>query len=137
MIFNLIFWKIYFVALPIFILLDFLWVGVIAKSFYFRNIGHLMAKEFNWIAILFFYLIFIFGLVLFVIYPAIEKKSFLNVVLFGTLFGLVTYATYDFTNWATLKNWPIVLTFFDIFWGMLICCVVSSLTYFIFNRFVA
>lgn len=123
--------KLYFIALPVFFALDMLWLGLIAKSFYAKQLGFLMRADINWTAAIIFYLLFIAGLVVFVIMPGLEKRSFLHVLMFGALFGLITYATYDLTNLATIKNWPLLVTIVDLAWGTLLAALVSSATYFI------
>ena len=112
-----------------------IWLTLIAKNFYSQKIGYLMTKNPNLIAAFIFYLIFIAGLVLFVISPALEKKNWLQAVLMGIFFGLVTYATYDLTNLATIKDWPLIITFVDLIWGMAISAGVSVITYFIALKF--
>jgi uncharacterized membrane protein len=79
----------------------------------------------NWAAAILFYLLFLAGLVVFVIAPAVEKGPWAGALLFGALFGLITYATYDLTNLATLKDWPLVLTVVDLTWGMVLAGSVS------------
>ncbi len=127
--------KLYFIALPIFLILDGLWLGLIAKSFYAKQIGFLFKTDINWIAALVFYLLFIAALILFVINPAIEKGSLTHALLFGALFGFITYATYDLSNLATLDKWPIMETIVDLIWGSFVTASVASLTFLIFNRF--
>lgn len=127
--------KLYFIALPIFLILDGLWLGVIAKSFYAKQIGFLFKTDINWVAALVFYLLFIVTLILFVINPAIEKNSLTHAILFGALFGFITYATYDLTNLATLKDWPLTVTIVDLIWGSFVTAAVSTTTFLIFTRF--
>ncbi len=119
------FLKLYCIALPIFFGLDMLWLGVAAKNFYTKQIGFLMTPKVNWAAAILFYLLFLAGLVVFVIAPAVEKDSWVRALLLGALFGLITYATYDLTNLATLKDWPLVLTVVDLTWGMVLAGSVS------------
>ena len=88
-----------------------------------------MAKNPNLIAALIFYLIFIAGLVFFVITPSLEEKNWTKVLISGAFFGLVTYATYDLTNLATIKDWPITLTIVDLIWGTILSASVSIITY--------
>ncbi len=107
------------------------WLALVAKGFYARQIGFLMKPDVNWAAAIIFYLLFIVGLVQFVITPALEKHSWTHALLFGALFGLITYATYDLTNLATLKDWPILVTIVDLIWGAVLAAAVSSITYFI------
>jgi uncharacterized membrane protein len=127
--------KLYFIALPIFLILDGLWLGLIAKNFYAKQIGFLFKTDINWTAALIFYLMFIAALILFVINPAIEKGSLTHALLYGALFGLITYATYDLTNLATLKGWPIMVTIVDLVWGSFVTAAVSSITFLIFSKF--
>ena len=126
--------KLYFTALVIFLSIDMLWLGVFAKKFYAQQIGFLLTGDVNWIAAIAFYLVFIAGLVVFVITPAIEKQSWQNALMFGTFFGLVTYATYDLTNLATIKNWPLTVTIVDLLWGTCLCASVSFITYHMSSR---
>lgn len=126
--------KIYSIAIALFFIIDILWIGFIAKDFYQKQIGFLMKSDINWTAAIIFYLLFIVGLVLFVITPAIEKNSWAHALLFGALFGLITYATYDLTNLATLKDWPILVTIVDLIWGATLAASVSTLTFFIANK---
>jgi uncharacterized membrane protein len=127
--------KIYLTALSIFLVLDGLWLGLIAKTFYAKQIGFLFKTDINWVAALIFYLMFIVALIIFVINPAIEKSSLTHAIVFGALFGLITYATYDLTNLATLKGWPVLVTIVDLVWGAFITATVSTLTYLIFTKF--
>lgn len=124
-------WKLYLIALPIFFVIDMIWLGLVAKNFYREQIGFLMKTNVNWVAAIIFYLLFIFALVVFVINPAVEKKLWINALIYGALFGMITYATYDLTNLATLKDWPLVVTIVDIMWGTLLGASVSLISYFI------
>lgn len=125
------FLKLYLIALPVFFIIDMVWLALVAKGFYAKQIGFLMKPDINWAAAIIFYLLFIVGLVQFVITPALEKHSWTHALLFGALFGLITYATYDLTNLATLKDWPILVTIVDLIWGAVLAAAVSSITYFI------
>ena len=126
--------KIYLIALPVFLGIDMIWLSLVAKDFYSKQIGFLMKTNINWTAAIIFYLLFIVGLVLFVISPALDKKSWLQALLLGALFGLITYATYDLTNLATLKNWPLLVTLVDLLWGTALAASVSVVTYFIATK---
>jgi uncharacterized membrane protein len=126
--------KLYAIALPVFFAIDMIWLGLVAKNFYRAQIGALMKPEVNWTAALIFYLIFIAGLVVFVISPAVEKASWKHALLFGALFGLVCYATYDLTNLAVAKDWPLLVTIIDMIWGMVLAASVSVATYFIAGK---
>lgn len=93
-----------------------------------------MKTNINWPVAIIFYLLFIIGLVIFAIAPAIEKKSLASAVLMGGLFGFFTYATYDLTNLATLKNWPLTVSIVDIIWGTILAASVSTVTYLIVDK---
>jgi uncharacterized membrane protein len=122
------FLKLYGIALLIFFALDMVWLGVVAKKFYVRQIGFLMKSDVNWTAAILFYLLFIAGMVVLVISPAVEKGLWMRALLYGALFGLTTYATYDLTNLATLKDWPLSVTIVDLIWGMVLAASVSTAT---------
>jgi uncharacterized membrane protein len=126
--------KLYFIALPVFFAIDMVWLGLVAKNIYAKQIGFLMKTDVNWLAAILFYLLFIIGVVVFVIIPAIEQKSWVHALGYGALFGLITYATYDLTNLATVKNWPMAITVVDLIWGMTLASSVSVITYLIANK---
>jgi uncharacterized membrane protein len=126
--------KLYFIALPVFFLIDMIWLGLLAKNFYRNQIGFLMTPNINWLAAIIFYLLFIFGLVLFVIAPAVERGSWTHALFSGALFGLITYATYDLTNLATIKDWPLLVTLVDLAWGTALGALVSVVSYFVAEK---
>lgn len=126
--------KLYAIALPVFFVIDMIWLGLVAKNFYKNQIGFLMTPNINWTAAISFYLLFILGLVFFVIAPAVEKGSWMQAIFFGAFFGFITYATYDLTNYATLKDWPLLVTIVDMAWGTTLGALVSVITYLIAVR---
>lgn len=121
--------KLYALALPVFFAMDMVWLALIARTFYKNQIGFLMKPEVNWTAAIIFYLLFLVGLVVFVIEPAVEKKEWMMALGRGALFGLITYATYDLTNLATLKDWPFTVVWVDMIWGTALAAGVSVITY--------
>jgi uncharacterized membrane protein len=127
--------KLYAIALPIFLIIDVMWVGFIAKGFYAKQIGTLLKPDVNWWAAITFYALFIAGLIIFVVMPAVEKGSWTSALLLGAFFGLVCYATYDLTNLALAKDWPLLVTIVDLAWGAFISASVSVATYFIYRAF--
>lgn len=129
------FLKTYAVTIIVFFLIDIVWLGVISKNLYQEKIGHLMKEDVNWAAAGLFYLVFIVGLIFFVINPALAKDSWKFALLAGAFFGMITYATYDMTNLATLKDWPIQITILDIIWGSILCGVTSMITFFVMSHF--
>jgi uncharacterized membrane protein len=126
--------KLFIIALPVFFVIDMVWLVLVAKKFYQEQIGFLMKPDINWLAAIIFYLLFIAGLVIFVISPAVEKHSWVHALIFGALFGLITYATYDLTNLATLKDWPLLVTVVDLIWGTVLASSISLITYLIANK---
>ena len=128
---NAMFIKLFLISLPVFFVIDMVWLVLVAKKFYQGQIGFLMKPDINWFAAIIFYLLFITGLVIFVISPAVEKHSWVHALLFGALFGLITYATYDLTNLATMKDWPLLVTVVDLIWGTVLAASISGITYFI------
>lgn len=132
----MLFIKVYAIAVVLFFAIDMLWLGVVAYNFYRKHIGHLLRPDVDWIAAFSFYFIFLAGLVLFVILPALEKNSLTHALLYGALFGFVTYATYDLTNLATLKDWSLTVTIVDLIWGAVLSTTIASLTYLIVTRWI-
>ncbi len=130
------YWKIYLIALPIFLIIDAAWLGLIAKDLYQKELGFLMKSDINWIAAAIFYLLFILGLTVFVIVPAIESGNIYKALTLGALFGLMTYATYDLTNLATIEGWPVSVTVIDLIWGSFIGGSVSTITYLVVTKFI-
>jgi len=118
----------YAITFVCFFLIDMIWLGLIAKGFYHKHLGGMMSSRVNWAAAVLFYLLFILGLVIFVVQPALLENSPLNALLFGALLGLVCYATYDLTNLATLKDWPLVVTIVDLVWGTVLGGSVSLIS---------
>ncbi|HPG42643.1 MAG TPA: DUF2177 family protein [Acholeplasmataceae bacterium] len=123
------FFKLYGIAFVFFLVIDLIWLGLIAKNLYQRQIGHLMSDSVNWAAAIIFYLLFIVGLVYFAILPAVNDGEWLRALALGAFFGFITYATYDLTNLATLKDWPIQITLIDLAWGTFLGASISTLTY--------
>ena len=115
----------------VFFIVDILWLGWIAKDFYQRQLGTFFRERVLWGAAIIFYLLFVFGLIVFTVVPALKADSLGWAVLYGMLFGLVTYSTYDLTNLATLKGWPLKIVVVDILWGMILSGVVSVAGFFI------
>jgi uncharacterized membrane protein len=111
-------------TLATFLALDAVWLGVIARKLYSREIGHLLAPNVRWGAAVIFYVLYVTGLLTFVVLPRADSTP-LRVALLGALFGLVAYATYDLTNLATLSRWPMTVTLVDLAWGALATAAAS------------
>ncbi len=124
------FWvKLYLATIPVFFAIDMLWLGVLARSFYQTNLRHLLSPEVNWPAAFVFYFIYIAGILLFAVRPGLEAQSLGRACLWGALFGFFTYATYDLTNLATLRDWPLNVVLVDIAWGTVLCTLVAGGSY--------
>ena len=106
-------------------ILDFIWLGFIAKKLYYDEMGSILLEKPNMLAALLFYVIYVVGVVVFVISPALEKGSWQHALGYGALFGLVAYATYDLTNLATLKGFSPKIVVIDMVWGMALTAVVA------------
>jgi len=110
----------YLGSLTSFVFLDFLWLGVFAKSFYQKHLGFLMAEKMVWPSVILFYLLYTVGVLYFAVLPAFEKNSWQVAVMNGALFGFFAYMTYELTNHAIIKNWPQMVIPVDIAWGVFV-----------------
>ena len=117
------------IAFGIFMVIDFIWLIFIAKKLYDRELKEIKKEKINWPAAIIFYVIYIVGVVFFVVSPAVEKGELVYALYAGALFGLVAYATYDLTNLATMKGFPLKITIIDLIWGTFVTTAVSALTY--------
>lgn len=126
--------KQFFVALGSFLIVDGLWLTLIAKNFYSKHLGFIMAKNPNLLAAGLFYLIYVFAMVVLVVTPGLEKGSFWSTVLSGALFGLCCYATYDLTNLATVQNWPLIVTIVDLIWGTFLSATIAAISFLVFRK---
>ncbi|NCU38284.1 DUF2177 family protein [Candidatus Saccharibacteria bacterium] len=117
--------------------LDFLWLGFIAKKLYATEIGAIMLDKPNMLAALVFYVIYVVGVVVFVINPALAKDSLAHAAGYGALFGLVAYATYDLTSLAVIKGFNVKIVAIDLVWGMLITSVVCAGTFWVIQRWIS
>lgn len=129
---NTIFWlKLYLLTIPLFFAIDMIWLGYAARNFYKNQLSHLLSPDVNWPAALLFYFIYIIGILFFAVRPGLEVESLVRTSVLGALFGFFTYATYDLTNLATLRNWPLPVVVVDILWGTVLCTLVAGGSYLI------
>ncbi len=119
----------YLVSFAVFLLIDMVWLGLVARSFYTKHLGYIMADKANFVVAFIFYAIFTFGLLFFVVSPALAAQDPLKALTYGLLFGFITYATYDLTNMATLKDWPVTITIIDLIWGTFLGGTTSYISY--------
>lgn len=112
--------KAYFATLLTFLILDGLWLGVVARKFYASQMGSLLRDNVNFLAAGGFYIAYVGGIVFFAIAPALADGSWKTAALRGAIFGLLAYGTYDMTNLATIKDWPLTMSVVDMAWGTLL-----------------
>ena len=124
----------YAVSVPVFFAVDMIWLGVIAKGFYRKALEPLLTPNINWTAAIVFYFLFLVGILIFALLPGMEKRSLKYTVLMAALFGFITYATYDLTNLATLRDWPLLLSMVDMLWGAFLSASTAGTTYLIMSR---
>ena len=124
----------YVVTAVIFLFLDFLWLGYIAKSFYFSRLGELLLDKPNLGVAAGFYAVYVIGLVIFAVAPALQSGSWKTALIYGSLFGFFCYATYDMTNLATLKGWPVTVAIVDVIWGTVLTGVSALMGYLIVRQ---
>lgn len=124
----------YVVAAAVFCLLDLIWLGTVAEDTYARHLGDLLAPSPNVGAAFVFYAIFVAGLLYFVIHPAVVAESWRRAFGAGAFFGFVTYATWDLTNLAVLRDFPAALVPIDLAWGTFLAATVSVTTYAVAQR---
>ena len=127
------FLKLYGLAFLVFFVVDLIWLGLVAKRLYQKEIGQLLKPDVNWVAAMIFYALFIAGLAIFVLMPGVDANSLSKVMMLGAFFGLVTYATYDLTNLATLKDFTLKITLIDLTWGTFLGFSTSTLSYLIYQ----
>ena len=125
----------YLLCTLIFFAIDMIWLGVVAKNFYKEKLGFIFTGEVNWSAAIIFYLIYIGGILFFAVLPALRDHSWQIALINGAVLGGLCYATYDLTNMATIKQWPLIVVVVDIIWGIVLTGSVSLLTYYISTRF--
>lgn len=117
--------KVYGVALSVFLAIDLIWIGFVARTFYQDQLGFILASSPNWIAAIIFYLMFVAGLLFFVVLPGLKYNNLKASLFPAALFGILTYGTYDLTNLALIEGWPVLVTVVDIIWGMVLSVIVS------------
>ncbi|MGD8702225.1 MAG: DUF2177 family protein [Desulfosarcina sp.] len=118
--------KLYLLTVPVFFLIDIIWLGWLGRGFYKKQIGFILSDQVNWPAAAVFYLVYIAGILIFAVVPALEKGQVARALGWGALFGFFTYATYDLTNMATIEGWPLTMVIVDILWGTLLCTLVAA-----------
>lgn len=121
----------YLSAALVFCLMDFIWLTLVAKHFYQSRMGFLMLEEVKYSVAAAFYILYLSGLLVFAITPALRQQSWLVAASLSAFLGLIAYASYDLTNLATLKGWSVSLTVVDILWGIFVSTCAGSAGYFV------
>lgn len=119
----------YLATAAIFLFADFLWLGYIAKTFYFSRLGELLLDKPNLSVAAVFYAVYVIGVVIFAVGPALKSGSWQTALIYGALFGFFCYGTYDMTNLATLKGWPVTVAVVDVIWGTVLTGISALLGY--------
>ncbi|MBK8659322.1 MAG: DUF2177 family protein [Bacteroidetes bacterium] len=125
----------YLTTTVIFFAVDMLWIGFIARNFYREKLAFVFTGEVNWPAAIIFYLFYIAGILYFAVTPALKGSQWQLALLNGAILGGLCYATYDLTNMATIKQWPLIVVVVDIAWGIVLTGSVSVLSYLAATRF--
>ena len=123
------FLKLYGIGVVVCFGLDLVWLGLVAKGFYQRHIGHLMRPDIQWVPGILFYVIYVAALIVFVVEPALEKQSLSRAIGLGAFFGLAAYAAFDLTSMALFKEFPLIAAMVDLAWGATLSAVVSAVIY--------
>jgi len=118
-----------------FLLIDLLWLGVIAKPIYQKLLGNFLSSQVNWPAAMIFYAFYVVGIFIFAVVPAAEKNSVSQSLITGALFGFFAYMTYELTNYSTMNGWPWQIVVIDIIWGAVLTSIVALIGYYFFNLF--
>jgi uncharacterized membrane protein len=116
-------------SIPIIFAIDIAWLGIFAKKFYQEQMSPLVTIEFNWIYVALFYVLYFCGIYMFALRPGIEAQSLQKALTLAALFGFFCYMTYDLTNLATLKEWPLRLAIVDICWGVFLTTATTFIAY--------
>jgi uncharacterized membrane protein len=124
----------YLTAVATLFVLDLIWLGFVAKSFYREQIGPLMLDQINVPAAIVFYALYVVGVVIFAVSPALHASSWRTAIVLGALFGFFAYATYDVTNLATLRGWRIAMVVVDIAWGTFLTAISATTAFLVTQR---
>ncbi|MBN9673662.1 DUF2177 family protein [Roseibium aggregatum] len=127
----------YFTTALVFLAVDYVWLTRVATRFYFDRIGHLLMDKPNLAAAGLFYILYVVGIVVFAVAPALKSESVWIAVVYGALFGFFTYATYDVTNYATLKGWPAEVVAVDVAWGTVLSGFSAAAGYLLTRQLIA
>jgi uncharacterized membrane protein len=126
--------KLYFVTLAAGVALDVVWLSVLSKSFYARQLGQLMRPDVQWVPAIAFYLLYAGAMDVFVVLPALRRRSFRWAVVRGAFFGVAAYSCFDLVSLALLKDFPVTLGLVDLAWGGVLSATACGVAYLFANR---
>jgi uncharacterized membrane protein len=126
----------YFAALFAFVVIDMAWLAAMTSRLYRPTLGDILIADVNLSPAIMFYLIYPVGLVVFALNPALKSGSMTTAATYGALFGFLAYATYDLTNYSTLRNWTMQLTIIDILWGTMLSATTAAVSFFVVRRLI-
>ncbi len=124
----------YLITTVIFFAIDMLWLGFVARSFYREKLAFIFTGDVNWPAAILFYLLYIGGILYFAVLPSLKDAQWQTALLNGAILGGLCYATYDLTNMATIRQWPLIVVLVDIAWGIVLTGSVSLLAHLAASR---
>jgi uncharacterized membrane protein len=116
----------YIATILVICIADFLWLGFVTKDFVRAQVGPMLLDTPRWVPAILFYVVYVIGVLVFVVMPAVANGGWMQAALRGALFGCFCYATYDLTNFATLKTWTLALTLVDIAWGSVVTAAAAT-----------
>lgn len=116
------------VAAVLFLVIDMVWLLWLGRSIYVTEIGDILRQPPNFPAAAAFYVLYVTGLMIMVIWPAVQAQSVSHALLYGALLGLIAYGTYDLTNLAVMKGFTAKIAIIDMIWGTVLTASVSALT---------
>jgi len=126
----------YLATLAAFLAIDAIWLGVITKKFYASQLGSLMREDVLFVPAGIFYLLYAAGIVILAVRPEQPSLSLTNVAFYGAVVGFIAYGTYNATNVATLKDWPVLMSAVDFVWGICLSSVVAVIGAMALRKFV-
>ena len=121
----------YLLTFAVFLVVDLFWLGVVAKPIYQKFLGEFLAESPNWKAAFLFYSLYVVGVMIFAVMPGIEKESAIRAIIMGAGFGFFAYMTYELTNLAVLKDWPVGIVYIDILWGIVLTAVTAGVGFYV------
>lgn len=127
----------YGLALAVFVAADMVWLSQMAPRFYRPILGDIAISGVNLPPAVLFYAVYPIGLLIFAIHPALKSGSISTAAVYGALFGLFTYATYDLTNQATLRNWTLQLTLVDVAWGTILGAISATISFWLVTKLIS